>query len=78
MREWRGTHRLKGSMRKKQNARAYLHTYIKRGKLQKLPCCICSSSEHIEGHHDDYNNKPLDVTWFCRYHHLEYHKNYRT
>ncbi|KKK52352.1 hypothetical protein LCGC14_3105780 [marine sediment metagenome] len=74
MKEWRKTHKLKGSMRKKQNARAYLHTYIKRGKLQKLPCCICGLTDNLEAHHEDYN-KPLEVVWFCRTHHLEYHKN---
>jgi len=56
----------------KSNARAYLHVYVKRGKLTKLPCSICGD-EKSEAHHTDYN-KPIDVIWYCRKCHMEQHK----
>lgn len=63
---------LPDEQRKKANARAYLHVYIKRGKIQK-GICFCGK-DGVEAHHADYN-KPLEVIWYCREHHLEYHKN---
>lgn len=56
----------------KANARAYLHEYVRRGKVQKLPCLICGTTENLEAHHHDYS-KPLAVEWYCRTHHLEIH-----
>lgn len=58
--------------KKKANCRSYLNVYIKRGKITKLPCSICGNIES-EAHHEDYD-KPLDVIWLCREHHLELHK----
>jgi len=58
--------------RKKAVARAYLNTYLRRGKVNKTPCEVCGS-ERSEAHHEDYN-KPLEVHWLCRDHHLEIHK----
>ena len=57
----------------KSNARSYLHVYVKRGKVIKLPCEICGDPKS-EAHHNDYS-KPLDVIWFCRNCHMEYHKS---
>ena len=45
---------------------------VRSGKLQKLPCGVCGE-EKVEAHHPDYD-KPLDVIWLCRKHHLEIHK----
>ena len=59
--------------RKKANCRSYLNVYIKRGKILKMPCSICGDI-NSEAHHDDYD-KPLDIIWYCRKHHLEHHKN---
>lgn len=59
--------------RKKANARAYTKEYVKRGQIHKQPCEICGIDK-VEAHHDDYD-KPLQVRWFCRKHHLEYHNN---
>jgi hypothetical protein len=42
------------------------------GILEKTPCEICGNPT-TEGHHDDYN-KPLEVRWLCKKHHVEYHK----
>lgn len=57
--------------RLKNKCRAYTNSYIKRGKLERGVCEVCESDK-VEAHHDDYN-KPLEVRWFCRKHHLEYH-----
>ena len=66
------------------NTRAYRERYKRRmacnnavaravrsGKLVKLPCYVCGS-DHVEGHHPDYD-APLDVVWLCPAHHKEIH-----
>lgn len=57
--------------RKKANARSYVNVYVNRGTIEKKGCCICG--EPAEAHHNDYS-KPLEVEWFCRKHHLGFHK----
>lgn len=59
--------------RMKANCRSYLNVYIKRGTVIKHPCCICGNP-NSEAHHADYT-KPLEVIWYCREHHLKFHKN---
>lgn len=54
--------------RKKANARSYLNVYIRRGKVVKEGCCVCS--EPAEAHIEDYA-KPLQVKWYCNKHRLE-------
>lgn len=72
MRRTRPKHsELPEEQRRKANARAYAHEYLKRGKIQRQPCEVCG--EKAEMHHDDYS-KPTQVRWFCRQHHLEIHK----
>lgn len=73
--EWSRTHRplhseLPNEQRVKAKARAYLNVYIKRGKVVKEDC-FCGEAG-TEAHHEDYA-KPLEVVWYCRKHHLEYH-----
>lgn len=63
---------LNSEQKKKSLARSTLNVYIKRGVVVKQPCLICGKK--AEAHHDDYN-KPLEVKWYCRMHHLEIHKN---
>lgn len=70
-REWRKTHPLNDEQKRKSNCRRYTNVYIERGKLLRQPCVVCGS-EQVEPHHHDYD-KPLDVTWLCREHHLEHH-----
>lgn len=45
---------------------------IKRGKIIRRPCERCGLSDSL-AHHDDYT-RPLDVTWLCRLHHAERHR----
>jgi hypothetical protein len=53
---------------KKANARSLVYYAIKRGKLLKQTC-FCGEIK-VEAHHEDYN-KPLEVIWLCRLHHVE-------
>jgi DNA-binding XRE family transcriptional regulator len=62
--------------KKKANARAYLNSNIRRGVVQKQPCSVCGTTYELEAHHDDYE-KPLQVTWFCRKHHKEFHMKFK-
>jgi hypothetical protein len=47
---------------------------VKKGALAKRPCEVCGSV--AEAHHDDYN-KPLEVRWLCRVHHVQAHLELR-
>jgi len=40
------------------------------GKIERKPCEICGA--YAEKHHEDYD-KPLEVKWLCRYHHMQHH-----
>jgi len=75
MRENRKQHRyLTAEARKRANARAYLNTYVRRGKVERpAECFTCRTAGPVEGHHHDYS-KPLEVTWLCRSCHQEEHK----
>ena len=48
---------------------------IRDGKLMKRPCEICNNIK-AEAHHDDYE-KPLEIRWLCKKHHVEHHKQER-
>ena len=63
---------LNPEQKKRANARSKVKTYVRRGIITKGPCEVCGAK--AEAHHEDYN-KPLEVTWLCRKHHLEHHKN---
>lgn len=41
------------------------------GGYTKQPCDVCGSQQ-AEKHHEDYD-RPLDVVWLCRSHHLDLH-----
>ncbi len=64
--------------RAKTRAKDRVRNAIRDGRMNKgTVCIICGSTEHIEGHHKDYNNV-FQVDWLCRKHHHAYHnyKNY--
>lgn len=42
-----------------------------KGRIESRPCEVCGSP-NTEKHHEDYD-KPFDVVWLCREHHLELH-----
>ncbi len=45
---------------------------LREGRITKLPCLSCGS-ESVEAHHQDYL-KPLEVMWFCKSHHISWHR----
>lgn len=54
--------------------RAYTNVLVSRGKIAKLPCRECGSSENLEAHHPDYTD-PRRVVWLCRTHHKALHRS---
>lgn len=46
---------------------------LTKGDLVKQPCEVCGTTEgRIDGHHDRYD-RPLEVRWLCRRHHVRLH-----
>ena len=71
MRKTRPKHsQLSDDQHKRANCRAYANVYLKRGKIERQLCQVCGKDAQM--HHDDYD-KPLDIKWFCREHHLKWH-----
>lgn len=56
----------------RKNAIDRLNTAVIRGKIQKLPCWVCESTD-VHGHHPDYS-QPLNVVWLCPKHHKQLHR----
>jgi hypothetical protein len=55
----------------KVQARSRIAMAIANGTLVRQPCEVCGKSPG-EAHHDDYE-KPMDVRWLCRKHHMSLH-----
>lgn len=62
----RATHPLTEDQRLRKNAHSYAWSMVKRGKLKKEPCEVCSDPM-VKMYHDD-PRKPLEVHWLCRAH----------
>jgi ribosomal protein S27AE len=45
---------------------------VRRGDLARQPCERCGTTDNVEAHHDDYD-RPLEVRWLCRRHHVDEH-----
>lgn len=60
--------------KKKAKARKIVAIAVRRGTMIKSRCQVCGELE-VEGHHEDYD-KPREVIWLCRKHHLEKHGVY--
>lgn len=72
MRATRPRHKdLPDDARRKANVRALSRHYVKTGKIIQTPCVKCGDP-NSQRHHPDYD-KPLEVIWLCRKHHLELH-----
>lgn len=57
----------------KRKAHIIVGNAIKYGKLKKLPCEVCRSTDGVHAHHEDYRF-PLDVRWLCVDHHGARHR----
>jgi len=60
----------KEEVKRKIWVRHLVQLAIKQGKLVPQGCSVCGVK--AEAHHEDYE-RPLDVRWLCKSHHLEYH-----
>lgn len=59
-------------MPERRKAHTVVGNAVRDGKLKKMPCAFCGSTERLEAHHHDYS-KPLDVTWLCSACHSRFH-----
>ena len=62
--------------RLKANAHNMVYRAVRDGLIQKAKSCSGCGSEHqIEAHHDDYAY-PLDIKWFCKSCHSNWHQEH--
>lgn len=54
---------------KERRARQAVANAVRDRRLVKTPCVVCGA-EKVESHHEDYD-KPLEVIWLCKKHHVE-------
>lgn len=73
-REWRKRNPLSGEAKKKDIARSYANVYLKRGKIERQPCCVEGCRGPAQMHHPDYS-RPLFVIWLCDKHHRRHHQD---
>lgn len=57
--------------KEKEKIRLKIRDKIKTGELNRMPCQVCGNIKS-EIHHIDYN-KPNEILWLCKKHHLEWH-----
>ena len=62
--------------KEREIAKGKVKNALKNGLLEKGQCEICGSTKNLNAHHEDYN-KPLDVNWFCKRHHMRKHSKYK-
>jgi len=61
----------RASSPKKAEAHRLAYNAIRSKALIPKPCEVCGE-DRVDAHHDDYD-KPLDVRWLCRRHHMQFH-----
>lgn len=66
-RQWKWNHAHMDARR----AHAAVAAALRRGLIKRGVCEVCGSFR-VDAHHDDYT-KPLEVRFFCRRHHRQYH-----
>ena len=71
--EWKQRMKSDPMYKIKRRAHHIVANEIKYKRLKREPCEVCSSIPS-EAHHDDYN-KPLNVRWLCRSHHMKQDRN---
>jgi hypothetical protein len=59
--------------KKRANARSIVNVAIRRGSIVRQPCEVCGEIRS-EAHHDDYD-RPYEIKWLCKKHHIIYHKS---
>lgn len=67
-------HLTSNEQRKKANCHRLVNEALESGALIKGLCAVCQSVD-VVGHHRDYD-KPLEVEWLCRKHHMEAHRGF--
>lgn len=67
--------RARRGMKKFSTVQSAVKQALRKGTLHREPCIICGDKKS-HGHHEDYL-KPANVTWLCRKHHSERHKEMR-
>lgn len=79
LKEWLTDYRKENEyLRKRNRATTVVWRALQTGKLSKPEeCQICKKKEKLDGHHGDYD-KPLEVTWLCRFCHAEIHRKIRS
>ena len=70
--EWVTTKRYWAENPESRKAHSIVSNAIRGNKLKKKKCIVCRN-EKSEAHHDDYS-KPLEILWFCRQCHMNYHR----
>lgn len=66
------TKRYKARHPDKYKAGYLLQNAINGGHIKRQPCEVCGNPKS-EGHHSDYS-QPLQVTWLCKLHHTQAHR----
>jgi hypothetical protein len=69
-REWRKTHPMTDTQRKRDAARSYAKVYLNRGLITREGCAVCEAPAQM--HHPDYD-QPLLIVWLCVKHHRDVH-----
>lgn len=57
---------------KQIKARQIINNALVAGTMVKYPCVVCNDIKS-EAHHEDYD-KPLEIWWLCKKHHMLRHK----